>query len=436
MLQYVVRLFAATVSRAAGAAAAVALLAGAAHPAAAADAVTEWSLLADGVANGSANWHTLAIMHQAMHDARNAAEPVYIRWFPPTLDEPAGAGADPDAAMAAAARRVLATEHPAELASIEQTYQTALTRTPEGPARAAGEALGEAIGSAALARRHDDGFRHVRRFPEDMGPGRWRRTPPEFRTSYTTDSWPFLFAGEAEVDPQPPPAAGSLRFQSAAAEVQRLGSLDSTDRNQAQSDAAMYWAYQSSQRGYLHLAAALLDRHPRPGGAAAHARIMSQLALALADSAVLIWKEKERFGFWRPVTVIREGAPGVIQDRDWLPLIETPAHPEYPSGHASDCFTGSDVLQGAFPDLPGPVVYIAQVGRPPEGPDANSMGQHSQYADSGLPARRAFPGLAEMARDCSDSRIWAGAHFRTANEKSERVAARISARALAAVPAR
>ena len=304
------------------------LLAGSAHPAAAADAVTKWSLLADSIAHGSANWHSLAIMHQAMHDARNAAEPVYARWFPPTSDEPARAGADPNAAMAAAARRVLATEHSTDSAAIGQTYQTAVARTPAGPAR------------------------------------------------------------------------------------------------------------QSSQRGYLHLAVALLDMHPRPGGAAAHARIMSQLASALADSAVLIWKEKERFGFWRPVTAIREGTPGMVQDRDWLPFIATPAHPEYPSGHASDCFTGSDVLQGAFPDLQGPVACVAQVGRPLEGADANSMGQHAQDADSGLPARREFPGLADMARECSNSRIWAGAHFRTAAEESERVAVRISAWVLAAMPAR
>ncbi len=436
MLQDVACLRSAIVSRAAFVAAAFGLLAGAACPAAAADTVTEWSLLADSIAHGSANWHSLAIMHQAMHDARNAAEPVYARWFPPAADEPAGAGADPDAAMAAAARRVLATEHPTDLAEIEQTYRTALARIPAEPARAAGAALGEAVGAAAVARRQDDGFRRVRPFLEDKSPGRWRRTPPEFRTSYTTDSRPFLFAAGNDVDPQPPPDASTPQFQAAAAEVQRLGGLNSTDRTQVQSDAAMYWAYQSSQRGYLHLAAALLDLHPRPGGVAAHARIMSQLASALADSAVLIWKEKERFGSWRPVTTIREGTPGVVQDQDWLSFVETPAHPEYPSGHASDCFTGSDVLQGAFPDLQGPVAYVAQVGRPPEGPDANSIGQHAQYADSGLPARREFPSLAEMAHECSNSRIWAGAHFRTANEESERVAARISARALAAVPAR
>jgi len=417
-------------------AAALGLLAGAPRPALAADPVTEWSLLADRVANGAANWRTMAIMHQAMHDARNAAAPAYARWFPPTPDEPPGTGADPDAAMAAAARRVLAAEHPDHQEAIWQAYQHALDRIPDGPARQAGVVLGDAVGAAAVARRARDGFQSIRPFPVGTAVGAWRKTPPEFRASYTTDTRPFLFAGDKDLQPQPPPALGTPRFLEVVAEVQRIGSLESDARTPAQSEAAKYWAYQSGQRGYVHLVVALLDAHPRPGGLQAHARIMSQLATALADSAVLIWNEKERFGFWRPVTVIREGAPGVTRDPGWLSFIETPAHPEYPSGHASDCFTGTGVLRAAFPDLRGPVTYVAQTARPSEGPDAGSMGQHMQYADSGLPAQREFPGLAEMARECSDSRIWAGAHFRTANEEAERMAARITARAMAAVPAR
>ena len=415
---------------------ALALLVGALGSALAADAVTEWSLLADSVSNGSANWRTMAIMHQAMHDARNAAAPAYARWFPPAPDEPPGAGANADAAMAAAARRVLAAEHPAALPTIEQTYHAALLRIPDSPARQAGLRLGDAVGAAAVARRAGDGFTSVRPFPASKAPGRWRQTPPEFRNSNTTDTQPFLFASDAELDPQSPPAPGTARFRDAVAEVQRVGSLESDTRTPVQAEAATYWAYQSGQRGYIHLGVALLDAYPRPGGLQVHARIMSQLATALADSAVLVWDEKERFSFWRPVTVIREGAPGVVRDPDWLSFIETPAHPEHPSGHASDCFTGTGVLRAAFPDLPAPVAYVAQTAQPPEGPDAGSMGQHMQYADSGLPARREFPGLAEMARECSDSRIWAGAHFRTANDESERIAIRITARALAAVPAR
>lgn len=405
-------------------------------PAAAADPVTEWSLLADSLGHGSANWHSMAIMHQAMHDAWNAARPSYARWALAGVDEPQPAGAAPEAALAAAAHRVLAAEHPDDQAAIEQAYRTALDRLPGSPARDAGVALGDAIGAEALARRTNDGFRSVRPFPVEKSPGRWRTTPPEFRNSNTTDTRPFLFAGDAELDPQPPPVPGTTRFQDVVAEVQRMGSLEAPARSQAQSEAALYWAYQSSQRGYLHLAVVLLDANPRPGGPAAHARVMSQLATALADSAVLIWKEKERFGYWRPITVIREGAPGVIQDPDWTPLVETPPHPEHPSGHASDCFTGAYVLQAVFPDLRGPVAYVAQVGRPPEGQESPGMGQHMQYADSGLPARREYADLAAMAQNCSDSRIWAGAHFRTANEESARAARLISDRALAAVPPR
>ena len=402
----------------------------------AANSVTEWSLLADSVAHGAANWHSLAIMHQAMHDAWNAARPTYARWSPPLANELPAAAASPDAALAAAARRVLATEHPDDQAAIEQTYRTALDRVPAGPGREAGALLGDAIGAAALARRAGDGYRSIRPFPVEKVPARWRPTPPEFRNSNTTDTRPFLFTADTELDPQPPPAAGSPRFQDVVAEVQRLGALEAPARTPEQSEAALYWAYQSSQRGYLHLAASLLDLHPQPGGPAAHARIMSQLATALADSAILIWDEKERFGYWRPITVIRDGAPGVVQDPDWSPMVETPAHPEHPSGHASDCFTGAHVLQGAFPDLQGPVAYVAQVGRPPEGQESVGMGQHMQYADSGLPARREFADLTSMAQNCSDSRIWAGAHFRTANEESARVARRIADRALAAVPPR
>jgi len=411
-----------------------------AGPSAAADRVTEWALLADSLGHGSANWHSLAIMHQAMHDAWNAAQPSYARWVPAAVDEPAAngaaTGAAPEAALAAAARRVLAAEHPDDQATIEQTYRTALGRLPSSPARDAGTALGDAIGAAALARRADDGFRSVRPFPVEKAPGRWRTTPPEFRNSNTTDTRPFLFTSDADLTPQPPPVPGTTRFQDVVAEVQRMGSVDATARSQQQSEAALYWAYQSSQRGYLHLAVRLLDTYPRPGGLATHTRIMSQLATALADSAVLIWDEKEQFGYWRPITVIREGAPGVVQDPDWTPMIETPPHPEHPSGHASDCFTGANVLQGAFPGLPGPVAYVAQVGRPPEGQESPGMGQHMQQADSGLPAWREFPDLASMAQNCSDSRIWAGAHFRTANEESARVARLIADRALAAVPPR
>ena len=62
---------------------------GVAQPAAASDAVTAWTLAADRLGRGGANWRTLAIMHRAMHDAVNAAQPTYARWHPAEPGEPA-----------------------------------------------------------------------------------------------------------------------------------------------------------------------------------------------------------------------------------------------------------------------------------------------------------------------------------------------------------
>ncbi|MBC7799553.1 MAG: vanadium-dependent haloperoxidase [Gemmatimonadaceae bacterium] len=406
------------------------LLAG---PAQAADQVTEWTLLGDQLGRGGANWRSLAIMHQAMHDAGNAALPVYERWFPASADEKPVAMGVPQAAMAAAAMRVLVSLHPAAVPDIDRLYRAALARLPDTPDTQASAWLGDTIGRAAVARRDNDGFEVIKLFPKGDVPGRWRPAPADFSNSNTTETRPFLFASDVEVPPPPPPPAGSPRFLEGIAEARRIGGADSADRTAQQSETALYWAYQSSQRGYMHLAVRLLDQHPRRGQLAEHARIMSQMATAMADSAVLSWLEKERFTYWRPITAIRTGGPGFEKDEDWEPLIATPPHPEYPSGHASDCFTGSGVLQAAFGELTAPVTYVAQRGQAPE--DNVGMGQHIQYADSGLAAARQYPSLAAMAEDCSNSRIWAGAHIRAANEESRRLGALISGRAAAKVPA-
>ncbi len=409
-------------------------------PAAARDAVTDWTLTADRLGQGGANWRTLAIMHRAMHDAVNAALPTYARWHEAEPDEPV---VDPaldrvvmaEAASAAAARRVLLLLHPDQSAEVERTYARAQGRTPDGPAEDAGVSLGVAIADAAVRRRTGDGFEHVRPFPQEKIVGRWRATPQEFRVGNTTDTVPFLFTSSGEVPAPPPPALDSAQFRTEVAETRAIGGASSQTRSAAESEAAIYWYFQSSQRGFLHLSVAVLDSRPSLGSLAESARFMSQLTSALADSAVLIWWEKERFLFWRPVTVIREGSPGIEADPYWAPLIDTPPHPEYPSGHASDCFVGAMMLQRGFTELNGPIAYVAQPGRPVEA-DAMGMGQHSLTADSGLRAKRTYPSLAAMSEDCSNSRIWAGAHFRAADEEARRVATMITDRALAAVPLR
>ena len=404
------------------------------RPAMAVDIVTQWTLLADAYGQGGANFRTTAIMHQAMHDALNAAQPTYARWSPGTPNEPAADGAMPRAAMYAAARRVLLGLHPDRKIATARAYFQALGRETPGPARDAGVRLGEAIGTAALARRLYDGYDDTRPFVFGSTPGAWTFTPEAYRGSNTTKMRPFLFESVHSFDAPPPPALDSDRYRRDLEETRRIGASDSSERTQAQSEAAFFWAFQSSQRGYIALAIRLLDEHPRPGREFEHARIMSQVSTALADSAVLAWAEKERFGFWRPVTAIRTGSPGVTVDTSWLPLMETPAFPEYPSGHAADCYTGAMVLQGAFGEDVGAITYASQSGDLPDFLLAIGMGQHFQPSGKGIPADRSFPSLLASAEECAESRLWAGAHFRFGADEARRLGSVISAAAMAAVP--
>jgi hypothetical protein len=382
-------------------------------PSAAGTPVGSWSLAADRLGRGAANWRSMAVMHIAMHDALNAAAPRFARWAPPAPDEPPAEGASPAVAMAAAAYQVLLARHQEAAAEeADPLFRAALAAEPPGLAVDAGIRLGAAIGLAAAA-RHPAPSAIPQPFPEGSGEGQWRPTPPFLVNGLVGDAKPFLFESAAEVRGPPPPPLGSPRSVADAEEVRRLGGARSTERTAEQSEAARFWAYQSSQRNFVHLAAALLQEQPLPGGAWAEARLMSQLATALADSFVLAWDEKRHWAWWRPVTALNAGSEGVPADPHWRPLFGTPPHPDYPSGHAADCATGAELLGRVFGTSRGTVAYTA--------------------VDLRTPATRRFPDFEAVAGECAESRIWAGAHFRAANEEGRRLGAVIARRALESV---
>jgi hypothetical protein len=401
------------------------------------DAVTQWTLIGDYYGNGNANWRTLAIMQMAMHDALNAAHPVYARWWPAAADEPAADGADPEVAMASAALEVLVLLNPEREAETASAFATIMARYPDSASKAAGRKLGQAIGREAVAHRAHDGFDEVRFFQGHDAPGRWRPTPTLFATSRTNDIRPFLFAAVGDVPALPPPTLDSPQYQQELAETRRLGGLNSSERTPEETKAAFFWAHQSGQRGFLSLAVRLLAAHRPSDGLYAEARIMAELTTALADSAIITWNAKEKYSFWRPVSAIQA-------DGTWTPLIETPPFPEYPSGHATDCYVGAGVLEAAFPDLAGPIVYLSSSHLEPlSGPATPApttiygMGQHAQSAPAEAPggSELRFPSLAAAATNCASSRVWAGAHFWAAEVESKRLATIIVRQALAATPA-
>ena len=87
-----------------------------------------------------------------------------------------------------------------------------------------------------------------------------------------------------------------------------------------------------------------------------NARLFALMAMADADSGLAVADAKLHYGFWRPITAIRnaadDGNPDTALDVAWEPLITTPNHPEYPCGHCIHAAAEAAVLTAEFGDRP------------------------------------------------------------------------------------
>ena len=378
--------------------------------------VARWMDVADRVGSDpAAEWprpNTVALTARAMHDALNAVQPHYARWLPRGASEPPGAGASPSVAASMAAYTVLARRctDPGRQEA-QALLAAAIAAEPSESARTAGVALGTAIGTATLGSAGSTPP-EKRTFPVFTEQGRWRPTPPGSRNSYYDLSAPFLFPDRTALQGPPPPDLTSARYLEDVEEVRRLGGAASTERSAAQAEAARFWVPQLLPRNLMLVLLRRLAAQPPRGGTWDEARMASILATAHADTDVIVYEEKAHYAFWRPVTAINLGSPGIRPDPLWQAMLVTPYHPDYPSGHSADLATGTTVIAGLLGDAPLRYQAVDRQGRP----------------------TRDFPSLSAMLAECSDSRIWAGAHFRSACNEGQRIGRAIGERALAQVP--
>ena len=123
----------------------------------------------------------------------------------------------------------------------------------------------------------------------------------------------------------------------------------------------------------------------------------------MADAAIACWDAKYSFVFWLPVTAIpladTDGNPDTIADPAWTPLLVTPNHPEYPSGHSTVSGAAATVLAYYF-------------------------GQSTAFSvDSDVMAGvvRSFPTFAAALSEIKDARIFAGIHYRSACDDGQNI---------------
>jgi hypothetical protein len=205
------------------------------------------------------------------------------------------------------------------------------------------------------------------------------------------DARPFLLGSNDTFDPGPPPPLTSSRYLDALAEVHALGSATSSVRTAAQTDTARFWA-QSSLVTYTQVLRQVLAATDRP--LAWQARLVAGFHVIQVDQQIAIHAAKYRYLFWRPVTAIQTGS--VDQDTSWSPLISTPRHPEYPSGHAGYGGTAEVVLRALA--SPGPQGTVSA----------------TSSTDGG--AIHSWTSWAAITNETIDARVWEGVHFRFSDE--------------------
>eukprot|EP00761_Pharyngomonas_kirbyi_P005867 gb/GECH01005873.1/.p1 GENE.gb/GECH01005873.1/~~gb/GECH01005873.1/.p1 ORF type:complete len:262 (+),score=56.22 gb/GECH01005873.1/:1-786(+) len=154
------------------------------------------------------------------------------------------------------------------------------------------------------------------------------------------------------------------------------------------------------------------------------------------DSFASSWGAKGEYDRVRPVSIIRHlygdqdmnglQKPGEglqpIKGRQWRFYAYTDAHPEYPSGTTCFCYSLLGAIQGVTGSAnfssPFQVVY----------PAGSSMYEPGATPKQTI-ASPAYTSLKEIGRDCGESRIWGGVHFRDSIEEPEEPCTEIGLRA-------
>jgi hypothetical protein len=367
--------------------------------------VLEWNqifidtLIATNTANSSSQ-RLGAIVHTAIFDSYNGIE---RRYTPIFIHNRAPHGASRRAAVIAAAFAALVGLFPSQQATLEARYAASLAEVCDdgedaGQSCELGIAWGTWVAQAVLAWRATDGFGAS--YPPFVGGtevGQWRPTPPAFGAMSAQGlafTRMFVLVSNTQFRPGPPRSLHSATYTADFNAVKALGRKTGSTRTEEQTALAPFW--EGNATVHWNQAANQMARANHLSLSRSN-RLLAVLNIAMADTAFTTWSGKRYYGAvssevtWRPVTSIpladTDGNPDTEPDADWLPLINTPSHPEYPAGHPSLNGAAATVLLCHFDDA-----------------------QTFTLTTTGQPSRT-YTSISQARSDGNDARVWGGMHY-------------------------
>jgi hypothetical protein len=338
-----------------------------------------------------------AIVHTAMFDAWNGVRQEYTPLFYLQQAQP---GTSARAALIAAAHTTLVALFPSRQLELDTAYSTSLASAgADSLGRERGIDYGTAVAQAVLAWRVADGFANeVPPFTGGTALGQWRPTPPALApmsAAALAFTQPFVLESSSQFRPPRPRDLLSQSYTDDVATVTALGRRTDSARSEQQTALALFWDGNASVH-WNQAANQAATQHQLSDSQSA--RLFALLNSSMADTAITTWSAKRFYAedpsavTWRPVTAIplasADGNPETAADEAWLPLITTPAHPEYPAGHPSLNGAAATVLGRVFDD------------------DAQSF----TLTTPNLP-ERTYTSLMQARADADNARVWGGLHY-------------------------
>jgi hypothetical protein len=203
----------------------------------------------------------------------------------------------------------------------------------------------------------------------------------------------------SQLRPGPPPTLDSATWTSDVNEIRELGGRASTRRSAEQTAVGRFWFVTGPQSWnpiVRQLAAAkrldLLDS----------ARAFALTAIAGDDALIAVFDAKYAYNFWRPITAIRNadlsGNAATPRDATWLPLGDTPLHPEYPCAHCITASAVGTVLKGLF---------------------GNEIPEVAMTSPTAPGVTRKWTRVQDYMDEVSAARIYAGFHYRFSTRVGE-----------------
>ena len=370
------------------------------------DVIMDWNAKGDAIAAEkqvlpAQQSRAMSMLHIAMFEAVNATEHRYASY---SLTLSADRSTSKEAAAATAGHDVLVSLYPDQKAGLDAALEASLAGIPESEGKARGLVLGKEAAEGVIALRANDGTAAQETYRPYTKPGAYVPTVvPLF--SKIGASKPWVMTSGSQFRPGPPPALDSETWTRDLNEIRELGSRNSTVRTPEQTTIGRFWFLVGPRTYNPIVRQAAMAKNMDVIDCA---RLFALTSIAGNDAVVAVFDAKYQYNFWRPITAIRNADitqnAATPREESWLPLGDTPMHPEYPCAHCITSAAISTVLRNVVGD---------------------EFGEFSLTSPTAPGVVRKWTRLQDYGDEVANARIYAGFHYRFSTEVGKEMGRKI-----------